>query len=480
MDQTTRKPADPSQTAKARKAAKAAKKIAKATAKRVGAARLKEFEQDAMAREDMLDGTPRPAILTPLVGRTVVPASNPGVGGSIVESDMDTDEMNPDKMTYQPGTTMEDDASSLSAIPTSPLKRMYTEVASPKAKKVAATCIQAALVPQPMMGLKAMQCEEGSATEPDSPPLTAHPLPSSNTVKATRTQTAQPQTRPAAAPKREANDAVSSNSETEDDSPPSTVRALSSSNATKSAKIQPQTTQPQTYPAAGSKSKVNNAVIADSTAEDGSPSSTTHPLPFNPKTPGPSKNPRKQRVPSPQDTDPESPPHKPQPRSLQRLESVQDLRDLDETFCKPAKKQQSVVKTVGSKGKGKDKMNKLVNDPAAAWRLWKSRQSAPGEQMDIDPPAKAGSAIQQKKKIPPPSIASSDSDIEVIEEDPKGKAKERVKAKTKGKGKGKGKEAEDIEMGTSSVTPVVLPAGQKPSRPVPKHSHQNDNETATK
>ena len=176
-----------------------------------------------MAREDMLDGTPRPVILTPLVGHTMVPASNPGVGGSIVESDMDTDEMNPDKMTYQPGTTTEDDASSLSAIPTSPLKRTYAEVASPKAKKVAATRIQAASVPQPTMGLEATQCEEGSATEPDSPPLTAHPLPSSNTVKATRTQTAQPQTRPAAAPKREADDAISSNSETEDDSPPSTV-----------------------------------------------------------------------------------------------------------------------------------------------------------------------------------------------------------------------------------------------------------------
>ena len=223
VDQTTHKPADPSQMAKARKAAKAAEKIAKVTAKRVGAARLKEFEQDAMAREDMLDGTPRPTILTPLVGHTMVPASNPGVGGSIVESDMDTNEMNPDKMTYQPGTTMEDYASSLSAIPTSPLKRTYAEVVSPKAKKVATTRIQAVLVPQPTMGLKARQCKEDSATELDSPPLTACPLPSSNTVKATGTQTAQPQTCPAAAPKREANDAISSNSETEDDSPPSTV-----------------------------------------------------------------------------------------------------------------------------------------------------------------------------------------------------------------------------------------------------------------
>lgn len=137
VDQTTHKPADPSKMAA--KATKKAEKIAKVTTKKLGAAQLKEFERDAMAREDMLDGTPYPMTLTPLVGCTVVPGSDLGISSSIVKSDMDTNEMNPEKMTYQPGTTTEDDTSSLSAIPTLPLKRMYAEVASPKAKKVATT-----------------------------------------------------------------------------------------------------------------------------------------------------------------------------------------------------------------------------------------------------------------------------------------------------------------------------------------------------
>ena len=123
-------------------------------------------------------------------------------------------------------------------------------------------------------------------------------------------------------------------------------------------------TQPQTHPAAGSKSKVNNTVIPDLATEDDSPPSTACTLPFNPKTPGPMKNPRKQRAPSPQDTDPESPPCQPQPHSLQCLESIQDLHNLDETLHEPTKKQQSVVNKVGSKVKGGDKMNKLINDPA--------------------------------------------------------------------------------------------------------------------
>ena len=156
------------------------------------------------------------------------------------------------------------------------------------------------------------------------------------------------------------------------------------------------------------------------------------------------------------------------------------MRNLDETLRGPDKKQQSVVNKVGSKVKGGDKMNKLIDDPATTWRLWKSRQPAPEEQMDIDAPAKAGGAIQQKKKVPLPLITQSDSDIKIVEEDPKGKAKERVKAKGKGTGKGKEKEAGDIEMGMSSIAPVVLPAGQKPLRPVLKCSHQNNNETATR
>ena len=171
VDQTTCKPADPSKMAA--KATKEAEKIAKATTKKLGAAQLKEFEQDTMARKNMLDGTPHPTTLTPLVSRTMVPGSDLGIGSSIVESDVDTDEMNPEKMMYQPGTTTEDDTSSLSATPTSPLKRTYAKVASPKAKKVAATHSQVASVPQPTMGLKATQREEDSATKPDSPPLTA-------------------------------------------------------------------------------------------------------------------------------------------------------------------------------------------------------------------------------------------------------------------------------------------------------------------
>ena len=37
--------------------------------------------------------------------------------------------------------------------------------------------------------------------------------------------------------------------------------------------------------------------------------------------------------------------------------------------------------------------------------------------MDIDAPAKAGSAIQQKKKVPSLLIAQSDLDIKIVEED---------------------------------------------------------------
>ena len=53
-----------------------------------------------MEREDMLDATPCPNF-TPAAGRIRVPTSEPSVVGSSIESEVDTNEMNPDKSTYK-------------------------------------------------------------------------------------------------------------------------------------------------------------------------------------------------------------------------------------------------------------------------------------------------------------------------------------------------------------------------------------------
>ena len=124
---TAHKPADPSvKTAKANKA----------EAKEHKGACLAKFQEDTMDREEMLEATPCPDI-TPARCRTHVPSSGLSAAGSVVKSEVDTDDMNPDKATYQPGSTTEDDSiSELSVVPTSPIKPTYAQVvASPTPKK---------------------------------------------------------------------------------------------------------------------------------------------------------------------------------------------------------------------------------------------------------------------------------------------------------------------------------------------------------
>ena len=131
-------PAGPS--AKSKKVDTAA---VKATAKRLGAEWHTKFEQDAIEREDVLDTTPCP-IFTPTAGHALIPTSDPSSTTSVLKSGVDTDEMNPDKRTYNPSSTMEDDSDrDLSATPIA--KRTYTEVAGPKCKPGVATSTTTAL-----------------------------------------------------------------------------------------------------------------------------------------------------------------------------------------------------------------------------------------------------------------------------------------------------------------------------------------------
>ena len=152
-----RKPCQPvGPDAKSKKVDAAAAKAAKAAARRLGAEWIAEFEQDAMEKEDILDVTPHP-IFTPTAGCTLIPTSDPSAATSVLESEVDTDEMNPDKRTYNPGSTTDDNLESdLSAIPTSPTKRTYAKVASPKHKPVATTGMNAALGAQPVNSTLAM------------------------------------------------------------------------------------------------------------------------------------------------------------------------------------------------------------------------------------------------------------------------------------------------------------------------------------
>ena len=118
--------------AKSKKVDAAAARAEKAAAKRIGAEWLAKFKQDAIEKEDMHDVAPHP-IFTPTAGCTLIPTS-------VLKSEVDTNKMNPDKRTYNPGSTMDDNSESdLSAIPTSPAKRTYTKVASPKHKPVVTT-----------------------------------------------------------------------------------------------------------------------------------------------------------------------------------------------------------------------------------------------------------------------------------------------------------------------------------------------------
>ena len=89
------------------KSKRAEAKAKKAIAKEQGAARLMKFEQDIMEREDVLNATPHPNF-TPTARHTKVPAFETSPAG-LIKSEVDTNEMNPDKATYNPGPTTDKD-----------------------------------------------------------------------------------------------------------------------------------------------------------------------------------------------------------------------------------------------------------------------------------------------------------------------------------------------------------------------------------
>ena len=140
------------------------------------------FEQDAMEREDVLDATPCPNI-APTASCTKVPAFETSPAG-LIKSEVDTDEMNPDKAIYNPGPTTDEDTDESTVAP-SCLKRTHAKVASLNTKSRVASGIKAALgikaaEPAPEK-LKNAQSEHGSncTTKHNSVP----PLPPPATKK---------------------------------------------------------------------------------------------------------------------------------------------------------------------------------------------------------------------------------------------------------------------------------------------------------
>ena len=83
----------------------------------------------------MLDITPHPVFSSTAGHCDHVPASGPGAPGSISESEVDIDELNPDKGMCKLGSMTEDDsANNLSISLVLPPKRTYAEVVSPRGK----------------------------------------------------------------------------------------------------------------------------------------------------------------------------------------------------------------------------------------------------------------------------------------------------------------------------------------------------------
>ena len=121
----------PADEPKVKKVAAKAAKLAKATAKEVSTACASKYEQDAMEREDMLNATPRPNFNSTTSCHNTVPASDPSTPSMVSKSNMDIDEMNPNKGTYKPGSTAEDDSAD-NFLVVSSHKRTYVKVASPK------------------------------------------------------------------------------------------------------------------------------------------------------------------------------------------------------------------------------------------------------------------------------------------------------------------------------------------------------------
>ena len=170
--------------------------------------------------EDMLGATPHPHF-TPATGR----ASEPSAAGPVLPSEVDTDEVNPDKVTYQPGLTTENDTESeLSVLPTLPWKRTYAEVASSPHKggaakaKPAAAGAKASLAAKPAklapMKLAAVEALSDSVMESNS---ILPPSPQPKTTTSTKTESKTQLTTPL---KTKVRKTVSI---TESDSPPPTA-----------------------------------------------------------------------------------------------------------------------------------------------------------------------------------------------------------------------------------------------------------------
>lgn len=119
-------------------------KKAEAAVKKLNASVFSKFEQDAMKRGDIFNVTPH-LNFNQKAGHVF--SSGPAAASSIIESKVDTDEIVPDKVTYRPSSTPDDDSlSGLSTVPSSPLKRTYTKVASPKHKSRAVVHAKATMV----------------------------------------------------------------------------------------------------------------------------------------------------------------------------------------------------------------------------------------------------------------------------------------------------------------------------------------------
>lgn len=119
-----KKPCEPAiDKPKTKKQTGDAVKAEEAAAKKLGAACVLEFKKDTMEKEEMLDVTPRPVFSSTAGHHDHVPASGPGAPSSISKSDVDIDELNPDKGTCKSVSTIEDDsADNLSIALVSPPK----------------------------------------------------------------------------------------------------------------------------------------------------------------------------------------------------------------------------------------------------------------------------------------------------------------------------------------------------------------------
>ena len=181
-----RKPRQPAAPAgnksKTKKEEAAVAKAEKIATKRHGAACVAKFEQEAMEHEDTLNATPHP-IFTSTADHSSAPPSNPSAPSSVIESEVDTNEMDPDKGTHKPGSTTEElPTDNLTAIPTSPPKRTYAEVASPQRKANEAATKVVELTDWPLEAVtvelegSTTEDEHGSTTVPNSvpPPPSCH------------------------------------------------------------------------------------------------------------------------------------------------------------------------------------------------------------------------------------------------------------------------------------------------------------------